>query len=200
MKTNAEENLLDVQGVTLQYRTAERIVTATHRVSFNIRPADRFVLLGASGCGKSSLLKAVGGYLEPSEGSISLRGAPRHRARAGPDDGVPGIRPAVAVEDRARQRGVPADRQPPAQPRREAEGAGTALYRQGRAEPFRRRLSAHAVRRHEAARGDRPRHGDGAGDSADGRTLRRTGRADAPHACRTSCCGCGRTRSSPCCS
>ncbi len=80
---NTDENLLDVQGVTLQYRTAERIVTATHRVSFAIRPGDRFVLLGASGCGKSSLLKAVGGYLEPSEGSIALRG--RRVTGPGPD-------------------------------------------------------------------------------------------------------------------
>ncbi len=75
--------MLDVRGVTLQYRTAQRIVTATHRVSFSVYPGDRFVLLGPSGCGKSSLLKAVAGYLEPIEGEISLDG---RRVRApGPD-------------------------------------------------------------------------------------------------------------------
>ena len=68
--------LLDVRGVTLQYRTAERIVTATHRVSFQVFPGDRFVLLGPSGCGKSSLLKAVAGYLDPVEGEFHLRGRP----------------------------------------------------------------------------------------------------------------------------
>lgn len=35
---------------------------------------DRFVLLGASGCGKSSLLKALGGFFAPSEGQILLDG------------------------------------------------------------------------------------------------------------------------------
>ena len=66
--------LLDVRGVTLQYRTTERIVTATHRVSFQVFPADRFVLLGPSGCGKSTLLKAVAGYLTPEEGEFHLGG------------------------------------------------------------------------------------------------------------------------------
>lgn len=75
--------LLDVRGVTLQYKTSERIVTATHRVSFAVHPGDRFVLLGPSGCGKSSLLKAVAGYLEPVEGEFHLRG--RRIREPGPD-------------------------------------------------------------------------------------------------------------------
>ncbi|MFT3956085.1 MAG: ABC transporter ATP-binding protein [Piscinibacter sp.] len=66
--------LLQVQGVTLEYASAERLVRATHRVDFELHRGDRFVLLGASGCGKSSLLKAVGGFLAPREGEIRLDG------------------------------------------------------------------------------------------------------------------------------
>ena len=77
------EPILKVQDVTLQYKTTERVVTATHRVSFSVQDGDRFVLLGPSGCGKSSLLKAVGGYLAPIEGEISLRG--RRVTGPGPD-------------------------------------------------------------------------------------------------------------------
>lgn len=77
------EALLNVQKVTLQYKTSERIVTATHRVSFAVRQSDRFVLLGPSGCGKSSLLKAVGGYLPTIEGEITLKG--RRVTGPGPD-------------------------------------------------------------------------------------------------------------------
>jgi NitT/TauT family transport system ATP-binding protein len=75
--------LLQVEGVTLQYKTREHLVTATYRVSFEVLPSDRFVLLGPSGCGKSTLLKAVGGYLEPVEGRIRLKG--REVARPGRD-------------------------------------------------------------------------------------------------------------------
>src|SRR3954452_14417749 len=68
--------LLQVQGVTLQYRTEKHVVTATYRVSFDVYGADRFVVLGPSGCGKSTLLKAVGGYMLPTEGSVRLKGVP----------------------------------------------------------------------------------------------------------------------------
>jgi NitT/TauT family transport system ATP-binding protein len=66
--------LLQVNGVSLDYRTPERVVRATHRVSFDVYAGDRFVLLGASGCGKSTLLKAVAGFITPSEGQIRLNG------------------------------------------------------------------------------------------------------------------------------
>jgi NitT/TauT family transport system ATP-binding protein len=75
--------LLDVRGVTLQYKTKDHLVTATYRVDFQVFKADRYVLLGPSGCGKSTLLKAVGGYLTPIEGDIRLKGAPV--TRPGPD-------------------------------------------------------------------------------------------------------------------
>lgn len=66
--------LLQVQGVTLQYKTKDHLVTATYKVDFEVYPADRFVLLGPSGCGKSTLLKGVAGYIRPVEGSIKLNG------------------------------------------------------------------------------------------------------------------------------
>src|SRR3984885_14526246 len=68
--------MLAVRGVTLQYRTKDHLVTATYRVSFNVLESDRFVVLVPSACGKSTLLKAVGGYIRPVEGDIMLDGAP----------------------------------------------------------------------------------------------------------------------------
>jgi NitT/TauT family transport system ATP-binding protein len=70
------EALLEVDGVTLRYKTPHHLITATYRVSFDVLRGDRFVLLGPSGCGKSTLLKAVGGYMAPTEGEIRLKGRP----------------------------------------------------------------------------------------------------------------------------
>jgi NitT/TauT family transport system ATP-binding protein len=78
-----QKALLDVDKVTLRYKTPSLLVTATEDVSFNVRESDRFVLLGPSGCGKSTLLKAVGGYMKPSAGSITING--RHVTKPGPD-------------------------------------------------------------------------------------------------------------------
>jgi len=71
---HAPEPILDVSGVTLQYKTKEHLITATYRVDFKVFQSDRFVLLGPSGCGKSTLLKGVAGYLNPVEGQIKLKG------------------------------------------------------------------------------------------------------------------------------
>jgi len=68
--------MLQVRGVTLQYRSHKQLVTATRRVTFSVSESDRFVVLGPSGCGKSTLLKAVGGYIRPTEGDILLDGVP----------------------------------------------------------------------------------------------------------------------------
>src|SRR5918911_441603 len=75
--------LLDVSGVTIQYKTPQHLVTATYQVSFSVFTGDRYVILGPSGCGKSTLLKAVGGFLDPVEGEIRLRD--RKVVAPGPD-------------------------------------------------------------------------------------------------------------------
>jgi NitT/TauT family transport system ATP-binding protein len=79
----ALEPLLSVKHVSLEYRTEQRTVRATHDVSFDVFRGDRFVLLGPSGCGKSSLLKAVAGFVAPRAGSIAMQGQPIHQP--GPD-------------------------------------------------------------------------------------------------------------------
>lgn len=83
LMSQSEQPLLEVDGVTIQYKTKEYLVTATYRVDFNVYKSDRFVLLGPSGCGKSTLLKGVGGYLEPTEGEMRLNG--RVIKKPGPD-------------------------------------------------------------------------------------------------------------------
>jgi NitT/TauT family transport system ATP-binding protein len=75
--------LLEVDDVTLQYQSEQRVVTAAHRVSFQLFASDRLVLLGPSGCGKSTILKAIGGFVRPVAGTVTLRGQAIHRP--GPD-------------------------------------------------------------------------------------------------------------------
>lgn len=83
VSSSTDAPLLQVDGVSIDYRTPERVVRATQRVSFDVFAEDRFIMLGASGCGKSTLLKAVAGFIAPSEGEIRLNG--RRVTQPGPD-------------------------------------------------------------------------------------------------------------------
>ncbi len=44
-------------------------------VSFEVQAGELFVIVGPSGCGKSTLLRLVAGFLEPTEGSVQVRGS-----------------------------------------------------------------------------------------------------------------------------
>ncbi|RZL38498.1 MAG: ABC transporter ATP-binding protein [Rubrivivax sp.] len=76
LAATAIQPLLQVRNLTLEYRSDHKTLRATQAVSFNVLESDRFVLLGASGCGKSSLLKAIAGFLPPSSGDILLDNQP----------------------------------------------------------------------------------------------------------------------------
>lgn len=59
-----------VKDVTIAY--GDRIIL--HDINFEINKGDIFVIMGSSGCGKSSLLRALMGLLSPAHGDIFLYG------------------------------------------------------------------------------------------------------------------------------
>jgi iron(III) transport system ATP-binding protein len=62
--------------------------TALHRVNLRIEAGEIFFLLGSSGCGKTTLLRSIAGFLIPEEGRIlfgkeDLTRTPPHRRNTG---------------------------------------------------------------------------------------------------------------------
>ncbi|MCC6791660.1 MAG: ABC transporter ATP-binding protein, partial [Thermomicrobiales bacterium] len=51
-----------------------RIVKAVDGVSFAIQPGETLALVGESGCGKTTVSRAIAGLLEPSEGELTFEG------------------------------------------------------------------------------------------------------------------------------
>ena len=66
--------LLDLQELTKTYAGPEGPVRALARFSLTLQPGEFVSVQGASGCGKTSLLLAAGGLLQPDSGRVVVEG------------------------------------------------------------------------------------------------------------------------------
>jgi len=66
--------ILDVDGLTMRFGTAEGEVTAIDNVSFDVAPGEFLAVIGPSGCGKSTLFNIIGGLLGGYGGSVTVGG------------------------------------------------------------------------------------------------------------------------------
>ena len=155
-------------------------------------------LIGPSGCGKSTLMLIAAGLIPPSSGEIVVGGEVLRRPLT--DVGIV-FQDHLLLEFRSALDNVMLQAQIRRLAARAAPARSASRILGKLGIPARRRpLSAPTVRRHAAARLDRPRPDPPAVDPADGRAVRRARRdhADADPPRPRSCCGWRRAR--PCCS
>ncbi len=67
---------LDIRELTVNYAIKGGTLQALAPVNLSLRDGDFVVALGASGCGKTTLLNCIAGFLPPSTGQILLDGQP----------------------------------------------------------------------------------------------------------------------------
>jgi len=74
MSTNASEAILEVRGVTKDYRLGKTTIHALRGVDFSVLPGDFVSIVGPSGCGKTTLLNIIGCIDKASSGTVILGG------------------------------------------------------------------------------------------------------------------------------
>lgn len=67
---------LSIRNLTVNYEVKGGTLQALAPVDLEMRDGDFVVALGASGCGKTTLLNVIAGFLPPSGGEILLDGRP----------------------------------------------------------------------------------------------------------------------------
>ena len=67
---------LDIRHVGVRYATKTGTVDALSDVNLDMVDGDFLVAIGASGCGKTTLLNCIAGFLPVTEGTIELDGKP----------------------------------------------------------------------------------------------------------------------------
>lgn len=78
MLTSDRMQMLEIDSLSLAYGH----VVALHEVSLRVEPGEIVALIGSNGAGKSSLLRAISGLVQPSAGSIQYCGSALSKSSA----------------------------------------------------------------------------------------------------------------------
>ena len=69
-----EGGILEIDNLSVHYGEGHSRIVALSQLDLTIRPGEFVVALGASGCGKTTLLSAIAGFLMPTKGRVLLDG------------------------------------------------------------------------------------------------------------------------------
>ncbi len=65
---------IELRNISVHYESAGNSVTALQNISFSVEAAEFLCVVGQSGCGKTTMLNIVAGFLKPTQGEILISG------------------------------------------------------------------------------------------------------------------------------
>lgn len=77
---------IQIRGVDIAFPTPKGVYTAVKNINLNIKKGEIVSLIGHSGCGKSTILNAIGGLVKPTKGEVIVNY--KTITAPGPDRGI----------------------------------------------------------------------------------------------------------------
>lgn len=74
--SSSPDAAVEIRDVTHTYGSGSAAVTALGPVDLRVPPGAFLVLVGASGCGKTTLLRLIAGFEKPTSGAVTAAGLP----------------------------------------------------------------------------------------------------------------------------
>ncbi len=118
--------IIEVRDVGKIFGRGAGVTHALEGTSLAIEPGEFISIIGPSGCGKSTLLRIVGDLVEPSSGTVTIKGKSPHQARLDRDYGIVFQTP-VLYEWRTVLRNVELPLEVMGRPRSEWHGSAEAM-------------------------------------------------------------------------
>jgi NitT/TauT family transport system ATP-binding protein len=76
VESNTNQNILEVEGLSVVYSRNGQQTVALDGIDLNVRAGEFLCIVGASGCGKTTLIRTINGLVAPTTGRILLNGQP----------------------------------------------------------------------------------------------------------------------------
>ncbi len=96
-----QDSIIEIKNLNVEFRSENQKVVALENINLNINKNEFICIMGVSGCGKTTLLNALAGFIQPTHGEILLKGNQIHSP--GPDRAVvfqdDAVFPWLSVED-----------------------------------------------------------------------------------------------------
>lgn len=67
------QNMLHIKKVSHDFKSKSETISALKNIDLRVKEREFVSVIGPSGCGKTTLLNIVAGYIQPSEGCITVR-------------------------------------------------------------------------------------------------------------------------------
>ncbi len=96
-----KDSIIEIKNLNIEFSSENQKVVALEDINLNINNNEFICIMGVSGCGKTTLLNALAGFIQPTNGEIFLKG--NKIQGPGPDRAVvfqdDAVFPWLTVED-----------------------------------------------------------------------------------------------------